>query len=87
MNAGFCALERNGDHLFVHLARPVRRFVPWGKKHVLPIMVWKAFLPGSSAPLSTGLAFREAGAVRQAWEAFDAHQAARQRWNGDLGDL
>lgn len=87
MNAGFRALERNGDHLFVHLAQPVRRFVPWGKNHVLPFLIWKAFLPGTAIPLSWGIAFRERGAIRQAWTAFDLHQAARRRWNGDLGAL
>lgn len=83
MNAGFRALERNGDHLFVHLARPVRRFLPWGTPHALPFLIWKAFIPGMSLPFSKGLAFTERSATRQAWEAFDAHQAGRKRWNAD----
>lgn len=80
MTPGYRTLERDGDHLMVHLARPVWRFPGFRRGFQAPFLVWRGFIPGTRGQIAQGIALTERGAIRQAWSAHAVHVAGRRRW-------
>jgi hypothetical protein len=83
MTPGYRSFERDGEHLMLHLARPVWHVPGFRRGFHAPFLVWRGFIPGNRGQFAQGIALTERGAVRQGWSAYTIHITSRRRWEGE----